>query len=433
MCSNARCPSSPRPCTGGAPIRSCSIPRRSCASRSSSGSATSRETDPERRAGAHAARAPRVVAARRAHPRHRGRGLVAGRARAPARPAARPRCGGRAGDRAARRRLRAAARRGAQGRRARRGAVLPARHAPRAPRAGSRALPADRSRSATSSPWERERLDELLALVLELLEQPELTGLEARNLVERRRAEALRLVERRCPRRASASQHAPRGYLARAGGARHRAAGRAARAAARPRRSARVAVHALDDGEWERRRRRRDRPGLLATIVRRPADHGLDILDALVATWGDGAALDSFRVRGALEPAQLAPSSSRPRRRTGSSSRRSSTRSTSRSSRRPNSRRRRALRRPRRRPGTRCARCGAPTGAGLLHDLAAGIAGAGRRRALGAARDHRGPGGRPLRAHRPQRAQARPRDAGQRDAAPSVTACGGDACRAARR
>ena len=27
------------------------------------------------------------------------------------------------------------------------------------------------------------------------------------------------------------------------------------------------------------------------------ADHGLDIIDAVVATWGDGAALDSFVVR----------------------------------------------------------------------------------------------------------------------------------------
>src|SRR5206468_9965448 len=32
-------------------------------------------------------------------------------------------------------------------------------------------------------PWDRERLDELYGLVLELLEQPEVTGLDARNLV----------------------------------------------------------------------------------------------------------------------------------------------------------------------------------------------------------------------------------------------------------
>ena len=38
------------------------------------------------------------------------------------------------------------------------------------------------------------------------------------------------------------------------------------------------------------------------------ADHGLDILDAVVATWPDGGALDSFRVRRAqLDPARLTP------------------------------------------------------------------------------------------------------------------------------
>ena len=42
--------------------------------------------------------------------------------------------------------------------------------------------------------WEHARLDELLALVLQLLAQPEITGLDARNLLERRRSEAIRLA-----------------------------------------------------------------------------------------------------------------------------------------------------------------------------------------------------------------------------------------------
>jgi Kef-type K+ transport system membrane component KefB len=145
-------------------------------------------------------------------------------------------------------------------------------------------------------PWERERLDELYALVLDLLEQPEVTGLETRNLIERRRAEALRLVDggRRVAERI---QHAPRGYLL------TQDASDIARQASLleplPTRSeARVDVRALDDGEWAVDVAARDRPGLLATIAGVLADHGLDILDALVATWGDGAALDSFRVRG---------------------------------------------------------------------------------------------------------------------------------------
>ena len=59
-------------------------------------------------------------------------------------------------------------------------------------------------------PWDRKRLDDLLDLVLVVLDRPLLTGLDARNLVERRRAEALRLAgsdpsrHRPCPARARA-------------------------------------------------------------------------------------------------------------------------------------------------------------------------------------------------------------------------------------
>ena len=44
------------------------------------------------------------------------------------------------------------------------------------------------------SPPERERLDELHKFVMGLLEQPAVTGLDTRNLVERRRAEAMRIA-----------------------------------------------------------------------------------------------------------------------------------------------------------------------------------------------------------------------------------------------
>ena len=44
------------------------------------------------------------------------------------------------------------------------------------------------------APPERERLDELHRLVMDLLDQPAVTGLDTRNLVERRRAEAIRIV-----------------------------------------------------------------------------------------------------------------------------------------------------------------------------------------------------------------------------------------------
>ena len=50
----------------------------------------------------------------------------------------------------------------------------------------------------------------------------------------------------------------------------------------------------------------RDRPALLATVSGVLANVGFDVLDAVIATWPDGAALESFRVhRGVREPAQL--------------------------------------------------------------------------------------------------------------------------------
>ena len=62
------------------------------------------------------------------------------------------------------------------------------------------------------SPPERERLDELHKFVMDLLEQPAVIGLETRNLVERRRAEAMRIAgdARHVAERV---QHAPRAYL----------------------------------------------------------------------------------------------------------------------------------------------------------------------------------------------------------------------------
>ncbi len=145
--------------------------------------------------------------------------------------------------------------------------------------------------------WDRERLHQLYKLVLDLLEQPEVTGREARNLVERRRAEAMRLASNGRGV-AERIQHAPRGYLL------MQEAPDIARQAALleplpARGQARVAVRQLDDTEWGIDVVGRDRPGLLATIAGVLSDHGLDILDAVVATWGDGGAVDSFRVRGA--------------------------------------------------------------------------------------------------------------------------------------
>ena len=143
-------------------------------------------------------------------------------------------------------------------------------------------------------PWDRSRLDELHDLVLGALEQPDLTGLDARNLVERRRAEAIRLAggdgavaERiaRAPRTHLLTQDA--GDVARQAGL---------LAPLPPPGRARVAAAELEGHEWRVEVASRDRPGLLATVTGVLSDSGLSVQDAVVATWGDGGALESFRV-----------------------------------------------------------------------------------------------------------------------------------------
>ena len=145
-------------------------------------------------------------------------------------------------------------------------------------------------------PWDRSRLDELHDLVLDALEQPDLTGLDARNLVERRRAEAVRLAggDQAVGDRI---EHAPRTYLL------AQDASDVARQAALLGRlpspgRARVAVSPCEGSgnEWRVEVASRDRPGLLATVSGVLSDAGLSVQDAVVATWADGGALDAFRV-----------------------------------------------------------------------------------------------------------------------------------------
>ena len=168
----------------------------------------------------------------------------------------------------------------------------------------------------TLTPWDRKRLDQLFQVVLQLLDQPDVTGLDARNLVERRRSEAIRGAGDN-PRVVDRIKHAPRAYLL------SQDATDIARQAAfvepvPARGEASVAVLALASaGEandvqgdtvtrWRIEVAARNRQGLLATVSGVVADAGLDILDAAVATWADGAALDTFLVqRAGLSPARF--------------------------------------------------------------------------------------------------------------------------------
>ncbi len=145
------------------------------------------------------------------------------------------------------------------------------------------------------SPWDRERLDELLGLVLVVLDRPGLTGLDARNLVERRRQEAVRLSN---GHREVADRilHAPYRYLLAQDSA--DVARQAALLEPPPARGrARVVVSELGEGESRIDVGCRDRPGLLAAVSGVLAAFGLDVLDANAVTWPDGVALESFRVR----------------------------------------------------------------------------------------------------------------------------------------
>lgn len=157
---------------------------------------------------------------------------------------------------------------------------------------------------------ERARLDELLELIGELLEQPSVTGLDARNLVEQRRAEAMRLVTGTGQQ--NRIEHAPRAYLL----------SQTAEAVARQvrlldhlpgRHEARVALYQFEPDQWEIDVASRDRPALLAHVTGVLVDYGLEIFTAVIATWGDGAALESFKVRrgtvegGSVDPEKLPP------------------------------------------------------------------------------------------------------------------------------
>jgi Kef-type K+ transport system membrane component KefB/predicted amino acid-binding ACT domain protein len=144
-------------------------------------------------------------------------------------------------------------------------------------------------------PWERDRLDELVARTLGVLSRPELTGARAGSVVEQHRGEALRLVGD-APGALERVRRAPRAYLLT-----HSAADVARHAALLdplPRKgSVRSAAVALGSDEARIEVASRDRPGLLAAVSGVLATAGLDVVEASAATWPDGAAVESFRVR----------------------------------------------------------------------------------------------------------------------------------------
>lgn len=141
--------------------------------------------------------------------------------------------------------------------------------------------------------WELQRLRSLHDLVQAVLEDDRLAGSEARSLAERRKAEAALRLEGHdgaCTRLAAA----PRAYVLRTSS---EALSRHARLLDPPPvRLPRVEVAAADDVGWWVDVAWHDDAGRLAAITKVLAEGHLPVDDAVLATWPDGAVLDSFHV-----------------------------------------------------------------------------------------------------------------------------------------
>lgn len=148
--------------------------------------------------------------------------------------------------------------------------------------------------------WHREALDERLALVTAALEHPELTGTEANNLAGARRIAAERLLTE--PAAIERLRFASNSYLLS-----HEAdelARQAQLVEPLPRSgTVRVAVAPLPEPDrWKVEVACRDIDGLLARLTEVLTQNGLDISGASIATWPDGAVLDSFVLVSRVRP-----------------------------------------------------------------------------------------------------------------------------------
>ena len=138
-------------------------------------------------------------------------------------------------------------------------------------------------------------LRQLHELIQVALAHTELTGLEVRNLVGRRRVEAIRRVGGR-PDLIRRIEEAPQTFLLE----------ETSEATARQvalleplpgAREARVGLARAESDVWVDVGAR-DRPGLLAAVTGVLAGIGVNVSEALIATWPDGGALETFRVTG---------------------------------------------------------------------------------------------------------------------------------------
>jgi [protein-PII] uridylyltransferase len=148
--------------------------------------------------------------------------------------------------------------------------------------------------------WQREALDERIRLVTEALEHPELTGSEANNLAAARRVAAERLLEE--PALIERLRFAGNGYLL--SHEPEELARQARLIEPLPRQgTVRVAVSPQSTPDtWKIDVACRDTEALLAHLTSVFTEFGLDIVSAGIATWPDGAVLDSFVVHSRPRP-----------------------------------------------------------------------------------------------------------------------------------
>jgi Kef-type K+ transport system membrane component KefB/predicted amino acid-binding ACT domain protein len=156
-------------------------------------------------------------------------------------------------------------------------------------------------RAGDAERWELARLDELHQLIERVLANEALHDGEARNVVDRRREDVRRLVGS-APGARARLEHAPRSYLLRQEPATI-ARQLSLVSEVPPPRTAYVSVADADDCRWIDVGLR-DRAGLLAAVTGVLARRDLEIVHATIATWPDGAALESFCVTGPLVDAE---------------------------------------------------------------------------------------------------------------------------------
>ena len=148
--------------------------------------------------------------------------------------------------------------------------------------------------------WQREALDERFRLATEALTHPEVTSSEADNLAAVRRIAAEHLLDE--PAVIERLRFASNSYLLS-----HEPSELARQARLvepLPRQGlVRVAVGPEPEPDhWKIDVACRDTDGLLARLTDVLKDQGVDIADATIATWPDGAVLDTFIIRSSSRP-----------------------------------------------------------------------------------------------------------------------------------